>query len=191
MIASSVEILGVALYAAAVLHTFCIKRFQHYALKFSRGSMGENLFHLLGEVEIVFGLWAGVLGICMALMLGSRRAVEYIDQRNFTEAVFVFAVMTIAATRPVLEFAEGIIGAVSKIVPLPGELRFYLVTLVVGPLLGSLITEPAAMTVTALILKDRFFSRGLSDRFMYLTLAVLFVNVSIGGASPPLPHRRC
>jgi hypothetical protein len=61
----------------------------------------------------------------------------------------------------------------------------------VGPLLGSFITEPASMTVTALLLRDRYFTTAVSDRFRYVTLAALFVNVSIGGtltpfAAPPI-----
>jgi putative Na+/H+ antiporter len=59
------------------------------------------------------------------------------------------------------------------------------------PLLGSFITEPAAMTLAALILRDNFLARPLSERLKYATLGVLFVNVSIGGtltsfAAPPV-----
>lgn len=57
----STEILATILFAIAVLHTFLVQRFQHLALKFPEGSVGENFLHLLGEVEIVFGLWAGAL----------------------------------------------------------------------------------------------------------------------------------
>lgn len=37
------------------------------------------------------------------------------------------------------------------------------------------------MTLAALMLRDRYFGGGLSTRFKYATLGVLFVNVSIGG----------
>jgi hypothetical protein len=53
------------------------------------------------------------------------------------------------------------------------------------PLLGSFIAEPAAMTVAALILRDRYYSKGISTRLKYATLGVLFVNVSIGGTLTP------
>ncbi len=61
----------------------------------------------------------------------------------------------------------------------------------VVPLMGSLLTEAAAMTLAALILRDRFFRHGLSSNLQYATLGVLFVNVSIGGtltpfAAPPI-----
>ena len=59
------------------------------------------------------------------------------------------------------------------------------------PLLGSFITEPAAMTLAAILLRDAYFNHQLSDRLKYATVGVLFVNVSIGGtmthfAAPPV-----
>jgi len=59
------------------------------------------------------------------------------------------------------------------------------------PLLGSLITEPAAMTLAALMLRERIFVTGASAALRYATLGVLFVNVSVGGtltnfAAPPV-----
>jgi Na+/H+ antiporter NhaD/arsenite permease-like protein len=52
------------------------------------------------------------------------------------------------------------------------------------PLLGSFITEPAAMTLAALLMKDTVFARA-STRLKYAALGVLFVNVSIGGTLTP------
>ena len=182
---SFVEILGTALFGLAVLHTFSVKIFQHLALRFPEGSVQENLFHLLGEVEIVFGFWAGVLVTSIWILDGRSEAAHFVERADFTEPAFVFAIMVVAATRPVLESAKGIIGHLTRIVPLPREVAFYGATLTLGPLLGSFITEPAAMTVTALILRDRLFCREISDRLRYCTLGVLFVNVSIGGVLTP------
>jgi hypothetical protein len=181
----TVHILGTVLFAMAVLHTFSIKIFQRLALKFPSGSAWENLFHLLGEVEIIFGFWAGVLILCMTALVGAQPAIDYVESVNFTEPIFVFAIMSVAATRPVLDFATWLIRWLSRGLPLRGEISFYVVTLIIGPLMGSFITEPAAMTVTALVLRDRFLTPGRSERFMYLTLGALFVNVSIGGVLTP------
>jgi hypothetical protein len=165
----TIQALGTILFALAVLHTFSIKLFQHLALKFPEGSVQENLFHLLGEVEIVFGLWAGLLVASIALLAGGHEAVRYVESANFTEPIFVFAIMSVAATRPILDFANALIRRVAGLLPVAGEGAFYFVALVLGPLMGSFITEPAAMTVTALILRDRFFGRPLSARFRYAT----------------------
>jgi putative Na+/H+ antiporter len=181
----TIQILAAILFALAVLHTFSIKVFQRLALKFPEGSVQENLFHLLGEVEIVFGLWAAFLVGGIALLASSQEAIQYVESRNFTEPIFVFAIMSVAATRPVLDFANALIGRIARVVPLAGEAAFYLAALVAGPLLGSFITEPAAMTVTALILRDRFFRGPMSAKFRYATLGILFVNVSIGGVLTP------
>jgi hypothetical protein len=41
------------------------------------------------------------------------------------------------------------------------------------------------MTLTALLLRERFFNRGAPRAFLYGTVGVLFVNVSIGGTLTP------
>ncbi len=187
----ALEIFATLLFCIAVVHTFLVKRFQHLALRYPEGSIGENFFHLLGEVEIVFGLWAGVLLASMTIWIGYADAVHYVESLNFTEPAFVFVIMAVAATRPVVFLAGSVISGISRLVPLPPRTALYATCLTVGPILGSFITEPAAMTVTALILKKHFFDRGLPPRLMYLTLGVLFVNISIGGvlthfAAPPV-----
>ncbi len=188
---TSLEVIGTIVFALAVLHTFSVKQFQILAGRFPEGSVGENFFHLLGEIEIVFGLWAGLLVVLAACLTGFEEAVLHIEGLDFTEPAFVFVILTVAATRPVMDLATSLVGFLARLLPLPRALSFYLVALVAGPLLGSLITEPAAMTVTALLLRRIFFERDLSDRFKYVTLAVLFVNVSVGGvlthfAAPPV-----
>lgn len=179
------EILATVLFALAVLHTFLIKNFHHLATRSHPGSVRANMLHLLGEIEIVFGIWGGLLVASVFLLNGKMQAIQYLEGLNFTEPIFVFAIMTVAATRPVVQFAVSLIGNCSRVAFLPARVAFYFVSLVIGPLLGSFITEPAAMTVTALILRDRYFTAAVSDRFRYVTLAVLFVNISIGGVLTP------
>lgn len=182
------ELVCSLLFALAIVHTFSTKYFEHLAHLQPRHA---GLWHWLGEVEVVFGFWALVLAITMFFMLGSAAAVEYIDTRNYTEPMFVFAVMVIAATRPILQAATGLLQWLARGVPLGGSLGYYLVVMVLVPLMGSFITEPAAMTLAALILGNRFFARDLSTRLKYATLGALFVNISIGGtltsfAAPPV-----
>ena len=188
---SLLEMVATGIFAIAVLHTFAIKRFQHLAHQYPEGSIGENFFHLLGEVEVVFGFWAGVLMLYMLATLGAHPVVEYLESRNFTEPMFVFIIMSVAATKPVIDFAGKIIAGIARMIPINNSVAFYLTALIVGPLLGSFITEPAAMTVTAFILLERYYSKGISKRLMYITIGTLFVNVSIGGvltnyAAPPV-----
>lgn len=144
----------------------------------------ENLLHLLGEVEVVFGLWAGIFVLYLAILFPGMPE-KYLTSLNFTEPTFVFIIMVVAATRPILETAASLVDFVARALPLPKAAAFYLVTLTLGPLLGSVITEPAAMTVTASLLLDRFYKRDLSSHFKYATLGLLFVNVSIGGVLTP------
>lgn len=185
---TSIELIGAALFGIAVLHTFSTGIFERLAHRQPRHA---GIWHLLGEVEVVFGFWAMVLVLCMFAISGKDNATNYLDTRNFTEPMFVFAIMVIAGTRPVLQFAARSVSIAAGLLPgAPGpSLYFTVLTLV--PLLGSFITEPAAMTLAALMLRENFYRHQLSTRLKYLTLGTLFVNVSIGGtlttfAAPPV-----
>lgn len=185
------EIFATVTLALAVLHTFLVKKFQHLAHRYPEGSVGENFFHLLGEVEVVFGLWAAVNLVVLSFWQGRHEALHYLETRNFTEPAFVFVILVVCSTRPILVLAEKLIDGLSGILPLKPGYAFYMAALVAGPLLGSFITEPAAMTITALLLNERLYSRKISNRLKYATLGLLFVNVSIGGtlthfAAPPV-----
>jgi len=177
-----IQIIGATLFAIAVLHTFSTKFFEHLAHTRPRHA---GIWHLLGEVEVVFGFWAMVLMLFMFAVSGRQEAIGYLESRNFTEPMFVFAIMVIAGTRPILQFAGMIVRTVARMLPLPRAMALYFLVLALVPLLGSFITEPAAMTLAALMLRDTLFSREISERLKYATLGVLFVNISIGGTLTP------
>jgi hypothetical protein len=182
------EITGAALFALAVLHTFSTRYFEHLA---HTRTAHAGVWHLLGEVEAVFGLWAFVLVLFIALAYGWSHSSQYLDSLHFTEPMFVFVIMVIAASRPVMQLATDLVRSVGKPIPVHPALAGYLVALSLVPLLGSVITEPAAMTLAALMLRDRVFAAGVSNRLKYATVGVLFVNVSVGGtlthfAAPPV-----
>lgn len=179
------QLVSTCLFAGAVLHIFFVKRFQHLAGRYPEGSIPENFFHLVGEVEVVFGLWAAMLVAAVATSQGFAASIAFVESQNFTEPAFVFVIMAISATRPILQLTERCIALVARLIPLNRSLSFFFTSLFLGPLLGSFITEPAAMTVTALLLKRRYFDSIDDDTFRYATLAVLFVNISIGGVLTP------
>jgi hypothetical protein len=177
-----VEIAATLLFAVAILHTFSTKYFEHLA---HTQPAHAGLWHLLGEVEVVFGFWAMVLVLVMVGLQGTGEAVAYLESCNYTEALFVFVIMVIAASRPILALAGHSVRAAARLLPLPDSVATFFVILFLVPLLGSFITEPAAMTLGALLLRDRYFARPVSSRLKYATLAVLFVNISIGGTLTP------
>lgn len=176
------------IFALAVLHTFCTKFFQHLA---HTNSAHSGLWHLLGEVEVVFGFWAFILLVFIACSSNSTQAITYLENQNFTEALFVFVILTIAATKPILSFVASLVNRITSALPVHESVGRYFLCLSLIPLLGSFITEPAAMTLSALLLRDAYFNQAVSTRFKYATLAVLLVNISIGGvltpyAAPPI-----
>ena len=178
MTAGLLEITGAALFAAAVLHTFSTRYFEHLA---HTRTAHAGVWHLLGEVEAVFGFWAIVLVLFIALAQGWGASSQYLEDLRFTEPMFVFVIMVIAASRPVMQLARDSVTTAARALPAaPGTARYFL-SLALVPLLGSLITEPAAMTLAALMLRESVFSAGVSGRLKYATLGVLFVNVSVGG----------
>jgi hypothetical protein len=183
-----VELIATLLFAVAVLHTFSVPFFARLA---HRNGTHAGVWHLLAEVEAVFGVWAFVLIVCMALLGGTGKAIEYMDTRNFTEPLFVFVIMVVAGSRPILEFVDTVVRGIARVLPMRDELSTFLVVLSIVPLAGSFITEPAAMTLAAILLRDSYFRASGRAGFKYLTLGVLLVNVSIGGvltsyAAPPV-----
>ena len=186
---SLLEILGTLLFSCAVIHTFLANQFEKWGGAYPVGSIGENIFHFLGEVEVIFGLWAGIFIVFYALVHGFAiedeshhvvgGVIHFLESINYTEPVFVFVIMAMSATRPLIAFAESLIKKGAQLLPLPEKMAFYVATLILGPILGSFITEPAAMTVTSLILLNSFFSHSMSPQFKYATLGLLFVNISI------------
>jgi len=185
---STLQYIALGIFVLAVGHTFAAKQFDRLSHRFPNHS---GLFHLLGEVEVVFGFWAIILVLVMALMLGGDKALAYAESRNYTEPLFVFVVMVISASRPVLSTAIRTVDSIARLVPVPTPLASAWLGLAIAPLLGSLITEPAAMTIAALMLAPGIFQKRVPERLKYLALGVLFVNISIGGtltnfAAPPV-----
>ncbi|MBV9489072.1 MAG: putative Na+/H+ antiporter [Verrucomicrobia bacterium] len=209
-----INLVGTLIFLAAIVHTFVTARFMRIAHHFDgqfhaledaektaptdpkvlklrdRLLFRAQLFHFLGEVEAVFGIWLVPLFLAIILMKGWDTLVAYMLHINAAEPVFVVVAMAMASSRPILFFAER---CLAKIASVTGSTvgAWWMTILTVGPLLGSLITEPAAMTICALLLRQKLYDLKPSFALRYATLALLFVNVSIGGtlshfAAPPV-----
>jgi hypothetical protein len=212
------NLIATIIFVLAIIHTFLTARFRHAAHEAEKVhrekllakyretepetdndgngrpdevSFKGQILHFLGEVEVVFGLWVVVLLCALSLDEGWDRALSYVDYRvTYTEPMFVVVIMAMAASRPVLKFARQVMSAIAGI----GKrsiAAWWLSILIVGPLLGSFITEPAAMTISALLLAGQFYVLKPSSRFAYATIGLLFVNISVGGtfthfAAPPV-----
>ena len=180
--------LAAVVFALALLHTFFAKSFEVMA---NRHPSHAGLFHLLGEVEVVFGFWAFILIGFLAVISGGDSAIQYVESRHYTEPLFVFVIMVVAASRPLLGVVRGSIKTISKLMPSHALLAQVWLSLALVPLLGSFITEPAAMTLAALMLAPQVFTKSMPEWLKYAALGVLFVNISIGGtltsyAAPPV-----
>lgn len=184
----NIELVAAVIFAIALIHTFSAKQFERLSHRFPRHA---GLFHLLGEVEVVFGFWAIVLIFCMTAISGGDKALAYAESRQYTEPLFVFVVMVVAASRPILELVINTVNGIARAMPLRTSLVSAWLGLAAVPLFGSAITEPAAMTIAALMLAPQVFRTEVPERIKYFALGVLFVNISIGGtltsfAAPPV-----
>jgi len=209
------NLLASLLFLAAIIHTFLATKFRHLAHHIEEEhkarwwaavqaaekagksppketiSIKGRLLHFLGEVEAVFGLWVVPLLVALAFRRGTATAIDYLEHRvQFAEPLFVVIIMALASTRPVLEFAEKALRAVASLGRCT-PVAWWFSILTIGPILGSFITEPGAMTIAAMLLGRQFYRFQPSRRLAYATLGLLFVNVSVGGtlthfAAPPV-----
>lgn len=183
-----IETVAALLFGIAVVHTFSSKLFERLAHRHPRHA---GLLHLLGEVEVVFGFWAVVLVVAMAAVVGGSQAIEYAETRQYVEPLFVVVIMVVAGSRPVVEMIKALVNAIARLAPTRLIVAQVWLCLALVPLLGSLITEPAAMTLAALMLAPLVFRDGTPEWLKYGVIGVLFVNISIGGtltsyAAPPV-----
>lgn len=207
--ADPLNLVVTAVFLLAIVQTFLAGRLGHWAHRLDPGPpdgaepsggrklrhpgarrLAGRLLHLLSEVEVVFAAWAVVLFLILALARGLPAAAHYFSSVNYTEPLFVVAVMIVAGSRPVLTLAEAMLGWLAR---RTGNrvASWWAVTLVAAPLLGSFITEPAAMTIAASVLARQFYRHQPPLRLRYATLGLLFVNISVGGtlthfAAPPV-----
>jgi hypothetical protein len=200
-----------AIFFCAILHTFLAPTFNTIAHRLARQheetvhqtgiqpsaekighpvSFTATLFHFLGEVEVVFGLWLVPLFVTIVAFFDWNHVVYYIDHANFAEPVFVVVIMAVAATRPVIRLASQLASWAARLGRQSVAAWWFAICSLL-PILGSFITEPAAMTIAATLLGVKFYSLRPSPALMYATLGTLFVSVSIGGtlthfAAPPV-----
>ncbi|MGB7978166.1 MAG: putative Na+/H+ antiporter [Chlamydiales bacterium] len=186
------HVIALALFILAIIHTLSVYKVHEWARALdlkgkirAHGRKYERSFwihtlYFLSEVEVVFAFWAIPLFFTIWAMYGWKIGLEYINTRDYTEALFVVVILAMASTRPIVNMAEKLIHWIAK--GFGGSLSaWWVVLLTVGPLLGSLITEAAAMALCALLLSKQFYEYHPSKTLAYATIGLLFVNISVGG----------
>lgn len=189
------EQLATFFLALALIHTFSVSFIIKIADKFKKYSVLNKVLHILAEVEIVFGFWAGVFLSVWAFREGAGKVITFSRNLNATEPLFIFCIVLMASTKPIIQLSSrvivGLANKISKVLNTHKVQTQFLVLFILGPLLGSLITEPAAITIVGLILMRMFNETTADSRFVYGLVALLFVNISVGGAlthfaAPPI-----
>lgn len=186
------HLVALLIFILAIAHILCVYKVHEWAKRLEmrqrpkrQGNRRERglsvqMLYFLSEVEVVFAFWAIFLFFAIAIFYDWTTGLEYINTRDYTEPLFVVVILAMAATKPIVHIAESMIAWFAK--GLGGSLSaWWFVLLTVGPLLGSLITEAAAMALCALLLSRQFYEHHPSQKLSYATLALLFVNISVGG----------
>lgn len=207
---SKFHVIALVIFVLAIIHTFLTHKIREladlvdkrYKKKLRKEKeplqlrgrkkvsfLAETLF-FLGEVEVVFGIWAFPLFINIALNFDWFSAIEYINSRDYSEPLYVVVIMILASTRPIVLLAEKILHRLSIFLG-DSVTAWWFVILSIGPITGSFFTEPAAMVLCCLLLSRQFYAYHPSKGLSYATLGLLFVNVSVGGvltnfAAPPV-----
>lgn len=186
------HVVSLIIFICAVLHTLSVHKIHNWArnLEAKQLSMREGkrrprsiivqVLYFLSEIEIVFAVWSIPLFLAITAFYGMSLAVEYMNTRDYTEALFIVIVLAITSTKPIVRIAEQFIAYLAT--KMGGSLSaWWLVLLTVGPILGSFVTEVGAMALCALLLARQFYRHHPSRQLAYATLALLFVNISVGG----------
>lgn len=193
------------LFLGAIGHTFLASKFRRLAVQLEERhrrrrvvrpslpsiSIGAQLAHYFGEVEVIFGLWLIPVALVIAWRVGWQQFGDYLSHRvSYAEPLFVVVIMAMASTRPILSLVEKLLGRLARFGRHSAS-AWWLSILIFAPLLGSFITEPAAITIAALLLSQKFYSLNPSKPLAYGTLGLLFTNTSVGGvlthfAAPPV-----
>lgn len=188
------------IFFCAIVHTFMSHKFAELSHKLIDRNMkktgirketfGSEILHFMSEIEVIFGIWVIPLMFVMSIYYDWSTALHYLDGRDYTEPLFVVVIMTLAATKPIYKIAEDSLKAIAKVGG--GTVKsWWFTVLTIGPVLGSFITEPGAMTICALLLGKQFYRLKPSLKLAYASLGLLFVNISVGGvitnfAAPPV-----
>tara|TARA_B110001454_G_scaffold219194_1_gene251322 strand:- start:79359 stop:80624 length:1266 start_codon:yes stop_codon:yes gene_type:complete len=183
---TNIQYLATFFFAVSILHTFAVSVFHKLSAKYPKGSAPAVFFHLMSEVEVVFGFWAIIFVFGYVILKGYESAFEYAATRSYNEPLFVFVIMVVCSSKPVRDFVNHLISSLIKLPLLKPQIIFFYTAFAIAPLLGSFITEPAAMTIIATLVLNALFERNeISEKFKYAILGLLFVNISIGGTLTP------
>lgn len=198
------NLVALIIFVCAIIHTLLAHQISHLAHQLEKKwdekhpgekgkakyNFGIEILHFLGEVEIIFAIWVIPLLIAITLFWDWKLAVGYLNSLNYREPLFVIVIMVLASTKPILNFAQWCLKQIARLFK-EHLAAWWLIILTFCPLLGSFITEPGAMILGALLLKQKFYRHNPSKIFAYATIGLLFVHISIGGvltnfAAPPV-----
>lgn len=192
---SQFELFTFVIFICAVIHTFLTPSFYSLYHQYDRMALRNTkksnhyrslseIFYLLSEVELVFGFWILPLALGLFFISDLDFLVSYLQTRDYTYALYMTVVVAFVSTKPIVHISEKILEAFSK---LGGNhpRSWWWTILTLGPVFDIFLKEPGAMTISSILLAKTVFPFIKNTRFQYATLALLFINISLGGLFLP------
>lgn len=187
------QITSTLIFVLAIIHTFLTPTFFRLAERLKKRKDQEidgvrwkklhffsEIFYLLSEVEIVLGIWLIPLIFLFILMNGYDAAVNYLNSITYTYSLYIVVIVVVVGSRPIIAYAEKLLDICAHLAK-DTPAAWWWTLLTIGPLLGAIVKEPAAMAISAILLSKKFYHYNPSRLFQYATLGLLFANVSVGG----------
>lgn len=185
------EIVATTIFLMAVIHTLLSPLLYNQAMLLAQKKrvnrerwkfyhFSSEVLLLLGEIEVIFGIWLVPLFIWFGINKGWSSLLAYLNGIDFTNPLYILVIVVAVGTRPIITFVERILEWIARLGgDTPGAWWWTILT--IAPLFGSAIKEPGAMAIASILLAKKFFAYHPSKKFCYATLALLLANVSVGG----------
>lgn len=173
---STIEGVGTAIFLVGLLHSVCGGLISHYL---------PARLRFITHPESAMVMWATVLLGVQWWGSGSTGVIKYVSRLHLIEPIYVATILIVCSTPSLIRSIRWTIFSVAHRLPVNTPMTFFVLAIVLGSLSGSIITEPAAMTLMCTIIGDTFLTSTRSDPFKYAVLGLILVSVSIGGALTP------
>lgn len=185
------ELIATIIFVVAIIHTLLSTLIFEFSQSLAKWKVegaknwkyyhfSSELLYLFSEVEVIFGFWVIPLFAWFTITHGWDALISYLNARDFTSAYYIMVIIVVISSRPIITFIERVMEWIARLgQDTPGAWWWTIMTL--GPLLGSLIKESGAMTISALLLVAKFYRYHPPKIFQYATMGLLFASVSVGG----------
>ena len=181
------ELFQTAIFFLAITHALLSDKFLKTArLKAIQGA-GTPLvttYNFLGNITIIFGFWLVPILIVMWINKGGDYTFEYLQTFDLGEPFAYFVLAALGFLQPLRHLLANALNYLCKLTSY--QIAFWWSALLIfSSILTGCFSELGIMAVVCGLLSRTFFSLKPSNNLSYLTLSLLLIGLSVGGAILP------